>query len=96
MLLLRSGKTETAHTRVDGLITDVRAMELRCWSVGLKIELRDTEFLAGFRSNPSETIEIGNKVYSVDGDDWHGYVVGGAFFSNEDDGEFHDPSELGV
>ena len=49
-LLLRSGKTDEHHTRIDVLILDVRAMETRSWSEGFEIALVDQDYLRDFRS----------------------------------------------
>lgn len=92
--MLRSRKTNDDPTRVDVLLQDVRAMELRTWFSGIKIEEVGLEYLEGFRSNPISMIEPGNKVYSVRGDDWLGFIVGGIIAVREDDGEFMSPSWL--
>lgn len=39
-LLLRSQKSEKHPTRLDVLVTDVRALEIRCWSDGLEMGRR--------------------------------------------------------
>ena len=94
LLLLRSGKTSELLTRVDILFHDVRAMEMRCWFDGLTIEERDPSFLSEFGSSPADLMEEGNKVYSVRGRDWRGFIVGGIVSFEEDDGEFVAPSGL--
>ena len=94
LLLLRSGKTNDYHTRVDVLIRDVRAMELRSWFQRVVIEEVDKAFLAGFRSNPIDMVENGNRVFSFRGDNWAGFVVGGVLSVHEDDGDLMGPSAL--
>ena len=92
--MLRSGKTNIHQTRVDVLLQDVRAMEVRAWSDGLQIEEAGVDYLQGFRSNPAEMIEAGNKVYSVRGAGWEGFVVGGIISYVEDEKNFSEPSRL--
>jgi hypothetical protein len=94
LLLLRSRKTKEAPKRIDVLFQDVRAMELRSWFEGVTIEEVDATFLRGFRSNPAQMIEPGNKVYFIKGRDWLGFIVGGIVSVREDDGEFFAPSSL--
>jgi hypothetical protein len=94
LLLLRSRKTKEESTRVDILFQDVRAMELRSWFEGLTIKEVDAIFLKGIRSNPTEMMEQGNKIYSITGREWLGFIVGGIVSVREDDGEFFAPSGL--
>ena len=94
LLLFRSRKTKQHPTRVDILFQDVRAMEARCWFDGITIEEVDATFLKGFRSNPAKMIEPGNRVYSLKGGEWQGFVVGGIVLTKEDDEEFFAPSGL--
>jgi len=76
------------------LFQDVRAMELRCWFESLTIEEVDPLFLKEFHSNPAQVIEEGNKVYSIQGREWRGFVVGGVVSFKEDGGELFAPSGL--
>jgi len=94
LLLLRSRKTKEAPKRIDVLFQDVRAMELRSWFEGVTIEEVDPTFLRDFHSNPAQMIEPGNKVYSIKGREWLGFIVGGIVSVREDDGEFFAPSGL--
>jgi hypothetical protein len=94
LLLLRSGKANEHPTRVDILVQDVRALEIRCWFEGVQIEEVGRDYLLGFKSNPTEMLEPGNKVYSVQGNGWQGFIVGGVFASHEDEDEFAAPSKL--
>src|SRR6267142_1236814 len=78
LLLLRSRRLPPAiPTRLDILFQDVRALEIRCWFEGLRIEEADIKFLRGTRSNPVALIEDGNKVYALNSSGWTGFVVGG-------------------
>jgi len=94
LLLLRSPKGHGCATRVDVLFQDVRAMELRSWFVGVKIQESDLQSLAKCRSNPGGIMEPGNRVYSLIGDGWCGFVAGGIMAVHEDSGEYGDPSAL--
>jgi hypothetical protein len=106
LLLLRSGKSNTARTRVDILFQDVRAMEIRAWLAGIQIEeLNDPTFLENQRSKPLETIEPGLKVFSVSCPErrnpiedatlgWQGFIVSGSVRIAEDQGEMFGPSSL--
>src|SRR5664279_1848194 len=73
-LLLRSGKTNQHLTRIDVLILDVRAMEIRSWFDGLEITRVDQDYLHGFRSNPIELMEAGLSVYALSGKGWQGFI----------------------
>jgi hypothetical protein len=108
LLLLRSGKAdETPTTRVDILFRDVRAMEIRAWLKGIRIEeVDDPRFLDGQRSNPAAMIEPGHRIYSLtspgspgwgvvgQSTGWQGFIVGGIVQVKEDDGELFGPSAL--
>lgn len=94
LLLLRSGRDDEHSTRVEVLFQDVRAMEIRCWTEGLYIEEISAERLDGFASNPRQMLEPGVRAYSVRGQDWHGFVLGGVLNSAEDEGSYWDPSTL--
>ena len=94
LLLLRSGKDEERPSRIDVLVQDVRAMELRCWTEGLSIEEVSLDYLDGFKSKPVEMLQPGLKVYCVKGQNWRGFILGGIMRSHEDDGSYWDPSAL--
>jgi len=89
-------KTDQHRTRVDVLIPDVRAIEIRSWFDGLEITEVDQEYLRGFRSNPVEMIQHGHKIYALRGNGWQGFVVGGGLFVLEDELEFMAPSGFPV
>lgn len=94
LLLLRSRKTNTHPTRIDVLLQDVRAMEMRSWFDGIQIEEVNQEYLEGRSCNPGAMIETGNKVYAVHGANWDGFIVGGRISVQEDDGDYMAPSLL--
>jgi hypothetical protein len=91
-LLLRSGRTDEHHTRIDVLILDVRAMEIRSWFEGFEIALVDQDYLRDFRSRPAEMMEPGLNVYAISGKEWQGFIVGGKLFVHEDEADFMAPS----
>jgi hypothetical protein len=94
-LLLRSGRTNEHHTRIDVLILDARAMEIRFWFEGFEITLVDQDYLQDFRSRPAEMMESGLNVYAVSGKGWQGYILGGKLCVHEDDeADFAAPSAL--
>ena len=93
-LLLRSGKTDEHHTRIDVLILDVRAMEIRSWFEGFEIALVDQDYLRDFRSRPAEMMEVGLNAYAISGKGWQGYIVGGNLCVHEDEADFAAPSAL--
>jgi hypothetical protein len=93
-LLLRSGKTDEHHTRIDVLIKDVRALEIRSWFEGLEISEVDRNYLRDFPSNPLEMMEVGLRIYALSGKGWQGFVVGGNLCVHEDDADFMAPSAL--
>jgi hypothetical protein len=94
LLLVRSRKTTANPTRLDVLLQDVRAMEIRCWFSGMRIEEVGPEYLDRYGSKPAELIEPGNRVYALFGTDWSGFVVGGIVSVHEDTGDDTGPSPL--
>jgi hypothetical protein len=69
-------------------------MEMRCWFDGVNIEEVGPDYLNGFRSNPVEMMEHGNRVYAVTGTGWIGFIVGGIVSTLEDNGDPLGPSGL--
>jgi hypothetical protein len=94
LLLLRSGKTDRRGSRIDLLIRDVRALEIRSWFEGFEIAEGDKDDLIEFRSNPVQMIEPGNKIYILRGQAWEGFILGGTLSIHEDIEEFTAPSAL--
>src|SRR5262249_5317339 len=72
-LLFRSWRKDERPTRIDVLIKDVRAMEIRSWFDGLEITEVDRGYLRDFRSNPDEMMEPGLRVYALTGNTWKGF-----------------------
>jgi hypothetical protein len=91
-LLLRSGRTDEHHTRIDVLILDVRAMEIRSWFDGLEIALVDPDYLRDFRSRPADMMQVGLNAYAITGKGWQGFIVGGKLCVHEDEADFTAPS----
>lgn len=95
LLLLRSYGHEAMPRRIDILFQDVRGMELPTFMRdGLSIEKVGADYLNEFRSNPRARMEIGHQVYSLRGNDWEGYVLGGIMMSDESDGDERGQSNL--
>ena len=82
------------QTRVDILIQDVRALEIRMWFDGIVIAEEASEYLGQFQSNPLELLEPGNKIYALRSKAWRGFVLAGIISTLEDDAEFMEPSGL--
>ena len=93
-LLLRSGKTNEHRTRIDVLILDVRAMEIRSWFEGFQVVKVDQNYLLSFRSNPIAMMEAGLNAYALSGNGWQGFVVGVNLCVHEDEADLTAPSEL--
>lgn len=85
LLLLRSTKRDKSSTRIDILFKDVRAMEIRRWFDGIRIEDADKQYLADNKSCPIEMMEHGNLVYALKSGNWTGFIVGGIVSCHEDD-----------
>lgn len=93
-LLLRSARSDEHGLRLDVLIKDVRALEIRSWFEGIEIIEVEPSFLNGFPSRPIDMLDVGLKVYALLGTGWRGFVVGGGLFFHEDDAGFMEPSAL--
>lgn len=93
-LLLRSRKRHDQDRRIDILFQDVRAIELRFWFDGIRIEEVELGQLKGLPSNPLALAEPGNRAYAVTGDGWSGYILAGIARTHEDNGGPLDPSAL--
>jgi hypothetical protein len=105
LLLLRSKNANGPTTTwIDILFRDVRAMEIRAWLNGIRIEeIDDSRFLENERSKPIEMLEPGLKIFSitsshyrvpVNSSTWHGFVIAGIVLFEEDHGELFGPSAL--
>ncbi|WP_448033460.1 hypothetical protein [Bradyrhizobium liaoningense] len=93
-LLLRSGKTDKYPTRIDVVILDVRALEIRSWFEGFEIAQAEHTYLNNFRSNPIEMMETGLNVYAISGQRWQGFILGGKLLVREDEADIMAPSAL--
>lgn len=93
-LLLRSGRSDEHDLRLDVLIKDVRALEIRSWFEGIEIIEVEPSFLNDFPSKPIDMLDVGLKVYALLGTGWRGFVVGGGVFFHEDNAGFMEPSAL--
>jgi len=87
-------KSNVTPTRLDVLFQDVRAMEIRCFFDGLKIDEAPPAFLKTFASNPTDMLEPGLKVYDLRGKGWSGYILAGIMRTHEDEGGAMEPSKL--
>src|ERR1700758_3327054 len=85
LLLFRSAKTNASPTRIDVLFQDVRAMDVRSWTEGLKVELSDVELLKNYPSNPAEMLETGLVVFKVSGRSWEGFIVASQRVGSKED-----------
>lgn len=94
LLLLRSRKTTANPTRIDVLVQDVRAMEIRTWFDGIQIDQVGADYLRAFQSKPEEMMEKGNRIYSLTSTNWRGFIVGGIISTLEDEGDYMTPSGL--
>lgn len=83
MLLLRSNRTNTVATTIDVLFRDVRAMDIRAWTEGLKIELHPDDSLESHPSKPLEMLQRGQNVYRLSGHGWTGFVIASRVDSKE-------------
>ena len=86
LLLFRSRRTTDTETRVDVLIHDVRASELRYWFDGINIQEVGVDYLGPFASRPKQMVERGNRIYELSGGGWNGFIVGGIMQLHEDIG----------
>ena len=67
-------------------ISDVRALDIRLSFTGIQIELAQIDYLSHFPSKPAELIQHGLRIYAFYGQQWRGFVVGGAMWYREDNG----------
>lgn len=60
------------------------------------VEEVEPDILEGVSSRPAEVIELGHRVYRVQGGNWGGFIVAGSVLLYEDAGEFFEPGLRGV
>jgi hypothetical protein len=92
-LLLRATKTDDFPTRIDVLFKGVKEFHLPTAFDGLSIsEASDEETLKLRDLRKSPTLYNREKVFTVQGTDFVGYVVALIAVPHEDEGEYSDPS----
>ncbi|TXK17707.1 hypothetical protein [Homoserinibacter sp. GY 40078] len=95
-LLLRSNKSEAFATRVDILFQNVHAMKLLTALDPLVVaeadSLESEQILAETGLYPPKR----KLVFLLRAGSFEGYVVAGVCFTNEDSGEYYDPSPLWI
>ena len=92
-LLVRTTKTEEFPTRIDVLFKGVKEFHLPTAFDGLSImEASDKEVLKLCDLRQLSSLYNREKVFTVQGRDFVGYVVALVVFSHQDEGEYYDPS----
>ena len=76
-LELRTRRQSGFERGIAVVFQDVRALELRVWLKGLRIEDLDPSAIANRPSAPLGVFEHGNRAYRVVSQDWEGWIVGG-------------------
>lgn len=93
-LLLRSTKTGTFPTRIDVLFQNVKAMQVPATVFeGLVVTEADEELAARIESETG-LLRGDDRFFCLESAHRVGYVVAGVMVSQEDAGEFFDPSPL--
>ena len=91
-LLLRSNQTPELPTRLELLFKNVSAMKVPTHLNAVTIhQLPDDREASG--TEPVD-IEPGQRIFSVTGNNYSGYVVAGALFAHEDQEDYAAPSAL--
>src|SRR5579859_6256990 len=85
LLLFRSNRTTELASRLDLLFQDVRAMDVRAWTDGLKVEICDESAVRDYPSNPQDMIESGLVLYRISGAGWQGFIVASTRVSSKED-----------
>jgi hypothetical protein len=93
-LLLRSTKSETFPTRVEVLFQNVKAIQLPTVLEGLVITDADPELTKEIEAETGLTCDGGVRLFSLRTSHGVGYVVAGVMVSDEDEGEYFEPSKL--
>ena len=93
-LLLRSNPTSGQGTRVEVLFKDVRAIKLPTLIDGLVVREPSEREAMVISEETGELESHDCKFFVVDAGQVHGYVVAGFMTTNEDDGNYADPSAL--
>jgi hypothetical protein len=93
-LLLRSTKSESDLTRLDVLFKPVSALKLRTHLNGLSVREAASPEAARVLAEASEVERSDQHVYIVESHDFNGWVIAAGVWTNEDQGEYSDPSAL--
>ena len=93
-LLLRSAKSEGRSTRIDVLFKGVYALHTGAFFPDLSIFEVTKDELAKQFGDLSVFEEPGVKWFLLQTSKWTGFVCAGAVYWKEDNGEFHEPSQL--
>jgi hypothetical protein len=95
-LLLRSTKTPSKPTRIDVLFKDVAALHLPASFDGLSISEASEVEQADLNLQVGSKGMRERKTYILSGSNFQGYVIAGAVASDEDEGEYDDPSFFAI
>lgn len=93
-LLLRSAKSKGYNTRIDVLFKDVYALHAGAYFFDVSILEVDKNELAKQFGDLSAFEEPGVKWFLLQTSKWSGFVCAGGVFWKEDNGEFHESSQL--
>jgi hypothetical protein len=88
-LLLRSPKSELLTTRIDLAFKDVGAIKLPTYFSSLSVIEIDPRTLG-----VSQEVVLHRKAWRLGVPGFEGFVIAGAAFVHEDDGEYSDPSPI--
>jgi hypothetical protein len=91
-LLLRSNRSNEYSTRVDILFKDVAALQLPTVFDGLVIDLASKDEAARLNVQLGSMVHSRHRTFIVRGTTFAGYVIAGAVFWHEDEGDHHDES----
>lgn len=93
-LLLRSTKNETFATRVEVLFQNVKAMQLPTSLEGLVVAEADADLAQRIEAETGLTRGEGAQFFGLWTAHRVGYVVAGVVITEEDEGEYFEPSAL--
>ena len=93
-LLLRSTKNETFLTRVEVLFQNVKAVRLPTVLEGLVVSEADPGLVQQIEAETGLTRDDGTHFFCLRTSHGVGYVVAGVVVSEEDEGEYFEPSKL--
>jgi hypothetical protein len=93
-LLLRSTKSDTFQTRVEVMFQNVKAIQLPTVLEGLVVAEADRDLAQRIEVETGLTCDEGSRFFGLRTSHGTGYVVAGAMVSDEDEGEYFEPSKL--